>query len=87
MGSDIGKAAASTSTALVDASNDLLSGNAIGSRSVFANEDGISETVFSSVFGASTTEAGGPAANEPAATTVVEKDLSQVRFHMFSSLD
>lgn len=76
IGNEMSRAAVSTSTALVAESTDLISSNALGSRSVFGET--MSETVFSSVFGATPSENAATRNAEAGSTaTVVEKDLSQ----------
>ena len=73
-----GKGGVSTSTSLAAASSELLSGTLGTSRSVFGNDENMSETVFSSVFGA-TSEAGAVAEGAPQVATVqLEKDFSQL---------
>jgi hypothetical protein len=75
MGMEISKAAMTNSTALTEASTELLTGRASLSRSAFV-EDVMSETVFSSVFGAVPSEVNN--AQTEAVSTTIEKDITQV---------
>lgn len=80
---DITRAAVSTSTALVAESTDLISTNAIGSRSAFGET--MSETVFSSVFGATPSENAASATPDAGSVLAVDKDLSQLNNPSFVS--
>ena len=75
MGMEISKVAMTNSTALTEASTELLTGRASISRSAFV-EDVMSETVFSSVFCAVPSEVNN--AQAESVSTTIEKDISQV---------
>jgi hypothetical protein len=56
----------------------LSSSNMINSKTVFANEDGISETMYTSINTSHVSDTTGISGQEPATITVIEKDLSQL---------
>lgn len=56
----------------------MSSSNMINSKTVFGNEDGMSETVYTSITTSHISESTGINNQEPATISVVEKDLSQL---------
>jgi hypothetical protein len=59
-------------------SNGVSSSNMINSKTVFGNEDGMSDVIYSSINTSQVSDSTGINGQEPATITVIEKELSQL---------